>query len=74
MEKSLDDIANGKLEYKDYLKKFLSCFEEKLYGLVAITNNEQKQEKYGVCPKCQNDTFLCETKNNKFVEKCSTSK
>lgn len=76
MEKSLDDISEDKLDYKQYLKSFLEPFEKKLYSFITLKNNENNNTKkqelniVGKCPECGSDVVLKTTQNGKQFEEC----
>ena len=74
MEEALDKIANGKLNYKQYLKEFLESFEEKLYKHVSLEKQEIKKEVVGNCPKCGADVVLKTTTTGKQLKECSKRK
>ena len=75
MEEALDKIADGKLDYKEYLKLFLKDFESKLDEVISNNKIEApKKEIVGTCPKCGSDVILKVVKGNKQLKECTNKK
>lgn len=70
MEKSLDEIAEGKLNYKTYLFDFLNNFEQKLYQYISLEKKESNEEIIGKCPICGADVILKNTSIGKQLKEC----
>ena len=65
MESSLDEIKNGKLNYLEYLKKYIDSFE------LELKKHNFEKVKFGDCPTCKSDTHQLKTKAGDLVEVCS---
>lgn len=65
LEKSLDEISDGKLTKNDFLTEFYDDFSKKLDETFEKTKNVPLDEK---CPKCGGDLIVKEGKYRPYIE------
>jgi DNA topoisomerase-1 len=70
MEKDLDDIADGKINYLDILKNFWNKFELLMSDALKSVSKTPAQETGEVCPQCGSAMVIKKSKYGEF-EACS---
>lgn len=63
MEKSLDLIAQGKLDYLDFLKSFFDHLEQSASKISALTEENHKKK---TCPECGHDMVVRKSSRGLF--------
>ena len=69
MEKTLDDIANGKVDYLDYMSNFYKNLKNVIDNTDEVGLTSEATEK--ICPKCNSSMVMRRSRFGKLFYGCS---